>query len=93
MADTYLRDFCTWVWARYAKGGLLSAWTSDEVVEYHREFVDQRVDFLGKYKSQELLDALFIYGCTDDQGKNIECDAILGFSTRGPRPIKLKNNM
>lgn len=85
MADTYLLDFCTWVSNRYYEW-FRGYWTPEETVQYHREFVDQRSDYvLGKYTSQELLDALFLYGCTDDDGTMVWCDAIQRFATTGKK--------
>lgn len=83
MVDVYIRDFCEWASGRYA--WFKKSWTPEETVEYHREFIEQRSDHvLGKYTSQELLDVLFLYGCTDDEGTMIQCDAIERFATTGP---------
>jgi len=86
MVDVYLRDFCEWASDRYYEW-FTKSWTPEETVAYHREFVEQRRSpdhVLGKYTSQELLDVLFLYGCTDDEGTMIQCDAIKRFATNGP---------
>lgn len=82
MIDPYLSDFCYWMWWRHAKGGTIESWSADETVAHHRDYVDAcAVGSLGKYTSQELLDALFIFGCTDDSGENIGCNEIARLAT------------
>jgi hypothetical protein len=83
MVDVYVREFCEWAWNTYARGRSVWSWTPEETVGYHREFIDRR-NVLGKYTSQELLDVLFLYGCTDDEGTMIQCGAIERFAIKGP---------
>jgi len=83
MIDPYLSDFCYWAWWRYARGGMVESWSADETVAYHRDYVDERApESLGKYTSQELLDALFLLDCTDESGEIIDCDMIARLATR-----------